>query len=334
MGKTRFLFVLKTKEKFTVTLLTAYNKDVQRYFQGGYCNTAKKKLILSALEERVFEMGKSFSKLFPNKKELVLDEIIYLLSGTGICKIGAERLAEKVGCSVRTVKGAVASLKETNQILVARLADDNAGKYIFVYKDHPNFKQILNEVFFIDSLPESDEIALPFAPQFAPLQNAKPVETVSVEGEKSTSNYINLFNSLQEKDSIQQHIENDLQDPRKNQEKTKKKLQQYHANEFQLILFDEIMTYPFPDSIKEVAGTLALRAGMDCNAKRIPQAIQMLTKIALNMASGIVIDNVVAVFSEGMTNKRYLNSKGASAVINQSETKPKVQFYNWLEDRI
>ncbi|MBD8016801.1 cytosolic protein, partial [Planococcus sp. Sa1BUA13] len=187
-----------------MTLLTAYNQDVQRYFQGSYCNKIRKETILSTIEEKVFKMGKSFGQLFPNKRKQVLDEIIYLLSGRGICKIGADKLAEKVNCSVRTVKSAVASIKETDQLVVARLADDKAGKYIFVYKEHPNFHQILKEVFFLDSLPVSDAVAPPFAPLVAPLQNAEPVEAVGVEGQKTSSNHINSFNSLQERDSIQQ----------------------------------------------------------------------------------------------------------------------------------
>ncbi|MBT2572077.1 cytosolic protein [Planococcus sp. ISL-110] len=313
-----------------MTLLTAYNQDVQRFFQGGYCNKIRKETILSTIEEKVFEMGKSFGQLFPNKRKQVLDEIIYLLSGTGICKIGADKLAEKVNCSTRTVKSAVASIKETDQLVVARLADDKAGKYIFVYKEHPNFHQILKEVFFLDSLPESDAIAPPFAPLVAPLQNAEPVEAVSVKGQKTSSNHINSFNSLQERDSIQQAIENDVQDSNQNQEKTREKLQAYRANKYQLMLFDEIMAFPFPHSIKTVAGTIALRVGMDCDERKVLRAMQLLNKMAINMINGVEIRNIVAVFSEGMVNQRYLV---VSKPAVQPPKTPKVPFYNWLEDR-
>ncbi|RUU69350.1 HTH domain-containing protein, partial [Mesorhizobium sp. M7A.F.Ca.MR.362.00.0.0] len=76
-------------------------------------------------------------------QKLVLDEIVYFLSGKGIWKIGADKLAERVGCSERTVYNAVRAIKQTGTILVCRLADNNAGKYIFVYKDHPNFDDIM-----------------------------------------------------------------------------------------------------------------------------------------------------------------------------------------------
>ncbi|MDJ0333554.1 cytosolic protein [Planococcus sp. S3-L1] len=313
-----------------MTLLTAYNQDVQRYFQGSYCNKIRKETILSTIEEKVFEMGKSFSHLFPNKRKQVLDEIIYLLSGMGICKIGAEKLAEKVGCSTRTVKSAVASIKETDQLIVGRLADGKAGKYIFVYKEHPNFNQILKEVFFLDSLPETPPIAPPSAPLVAPLQNAESVETVSLEGQKTSSNHINSFNSLQEKDIIQAVIEKDVQDSSQNRDEMRKKLQTYDANEYQLMLFDRIMTFPFPESIKTVAGTIALRVGMDCDAKKVIQALKLLNKMAINMINGVEIRNIVAVFSEGMMNQRYVM---VPKPIVQPPTVPKAPFYNWLEDR-
>src|SRR5690606_15053804 len=159
------------------------------------------------------------------------------------CKIGADKLAEKVGCSVRTVKSAVASIKETDQLVVARLADDKAGKYIFVYKEHPNFHQILKEVFFLDSLPESDAVAPPSAPLVATLQNAEPGGSVSVEGKKASTNHVNSYKSLHEKDRILQAIENDEQDTTQYQEKTREKLQAYRALEYQLKLFDEITVF-------------------------------------------------------------------------------------------
>ena len=41
-----------------------------------------------------------------------MHHIIYMLSGNGICKISAETLASKAGCSVRTVNTAVHALKQ------------------------------------------------------------------------------------------------------------------------------------------------------------------------------------------------------------------------------
>lgn len=318
-----------------MTLLTAYNQDVQRYFQGGYCSKIRKETIISGIEETVFSMGKSFSKLFPNKKARVLDEIIYLLSGTGLCKIGAEKLAEKVGCSVRTVYGAVKSIKETDQILVARLADDKAGKYIFVYKQHPNFQQILKEVFFIDSLPESEEDAGLNAVPFAGLENPENLEAVSVEGQKSSSNHINFFISKQEKDSIQESIENDVSNSEtgghNSLEQQREKIATYGANEYQLEFFDLISSTNLPEQIKEVAGVLALRLGTDTDAQKALKGFQLACKIAGNIMSGVEVKSVPAVFSEGL--KKPLNRYKAVEVSAPKRIAKKVEFYNWLVNR-
>lgn len=318
-----------------MTVLTAYNKDVQRYFRGSNCNKIRKETIISAIEERVFEMGKSFSKLFPNKKGIVLDEIIFLLSGTGICKIGAEKLAEKVGCSVRTVKGAVASIKQTDEILVARLADKKAGKYIFVYKQHPNFQQILKEVFFIDSLPEADEITPPVTPQFAPLQNAGSVEAVNVEGENQSSNHINFFNSLQEKEFIQQSIENDVQNSGENQSsiaEQREKISKYGANENQLWFFDTVSGLNLPEQMKNVVGILALRLGMDADRQKALKGYRLAVKIGVNIVDGVTLESVPAVFSAALN--KPLNSYATNKPVpTPKPTVKKVKFYNWLENR-
>lgn len=47
-----------------MTLLTAYNQDVQRFFQGGYCNKIRKETILSTIEES-FRDGKKFWPTVP-----------------------------------------------------------------------------------------------------------------------------------------------------------------------------------------------------------------------------------------------------------------------------
>lgn len=328
-----------------MTGLTAYNNDVQRIFRGGYCTKTKKREIISAIEEKVFEMGKSFSRLFPNKKGVVLDNIIFLLSGTGICTIGADKLAENAGCSIRTVKGAVASLKETDQILVARLANGNAGKYIFVYKQHPNFQQILREVFFIESLPETDEIASPIAPQITPLENPESHEAVSVEGEKSSSNYINLFNSIQEKDSIQQAIENDVETSENKPsslDEQRKKIMAYGANENQLWFFDTVSDINPPEQVKNVAGVLALRLGTDATPHKAHKGFKLASKIAVNIMNGVTIESVPAVFSEGL--KHPLNRYEATEDIQTSNLKqtdrkllkidPQVEFRKYIERQI
>ncbi|PEQ44395.1 cytosolic protein, partial [Bacillus cereus] len=115
-------------------------------------------------------------------------------------------------CSIRTVNSAVRALKATGEIVVGGLADGK-NKYVFVLKMHPNFTTIMKEVFYIDT----EQIAELNAEQVAEQENAETVEAVSLDDEKTISNYnnsINSFHSLkQEKNndrvSLMESIENE-----------------------------------------------------------------------------------------------------------------------------
>ncbi|MED3391812.1 cytosolic protein, partial [Bacillus thuringiensis] len=89
--------------------LTAYNADVQKYMQQNRLSAQKKYEIIDAMRKRVDDVDQSFESLFPSrsKRKDVMNHIIYMLSGNGICKIAAETLADKANCSVRTVNAAV-----------------------------------------------------------------------------------------------------------------------------------------------------------------------------------------------------------------------------------
>lgn len=308
----------------TMNKFTAYNQDVQRYMMNGGCNTIRKTTILETIEQAVIMAGASFEKLFPakSKRQAVLDEVIYYLSGSGICKVAASTLAEKVGASVRTVSAAVKSMKETGEIIVAGLADGK-NKYVFVLKSHPNFKNIMKEVFFVD-------YAEQIAEQIAEQDFSGTVGAVSVEGQKTDPNYSSSFNSLQERDIIQQSIEIDVQDSVKNTAEARQKLQGYAANEHQLMLFDQIQEFPFPQEIKDAAGVLSLRVGMDCDAKRMLKALKLLNKMSINMVDGVEIRHIAAVFSTEMQKR---DSEKLEVPAEKPEKRKPVAFYNWLTDR-
>lgn len=318
----------------TTTLLTAYNKDVQRYIQhGGRSGTKLKKSIIATIEESVIKAGISFESLFPSKtkRKAVMDEIIFLLSGPGICKVESKTLAKKVGCSVRTVSDAVKNLKKTGEVLVCGLADGK-NKYVFVLKSHPNFKSIMKEVFFIENAEHTSG-------QIAEQENTKSIDTTGSNEGKTSPNHYNFINLKQERSYIQDSIENDFQESEKNPTVTREKLVSYTDNEHQLMLFDNIMDYPFPQNIKDKAGILALRVGMDCDIERKIHAFQLLGKIASNMIDGVDIDNVVAVFTEGLNKPldRYKDVKEKKALeatkkLKARRVKP-VPFYNWLVER-
>lgn len=294
-------------------LLTAYNKDVQRYLTGG-CTTAKKNIILSYIEEKVISVGKSFEKLFPSKskRNQVMDNILFLISGTGICKVESKTLAEKVGCSVRTVSDAIKNLKETGEILVGGLADGK-NKYVFVLKSHPNFKAILKEVFFIDNAEQ-------IAEQIAEQKNLETVGAVSVEGVKSSPNYNNLFISKQEKDIIRDSIENEV--------KTSKDYQQYFVSEMQNKLYHQILASPFPKEIMDNAGLLALRTG-DINEEGYLKAYQTVFKLATYITDGVDVKHLLALFTSEL--EAFKKVKVSNELENTDRSKAK--FYNWLEER-
>lgn len=318
----------------TNTLLTAYNKDVQRFINyAERCSTRLKKNIMTAIEETVLKTGISFESLFParTKRKAVLDEILFLLSGPGICKVESKTLAKKVGCSVRTVFDAVKNLKETGEVLVCGLADGK-NKYVFVLKSHSNFESIMKEVFFIEN---SEQIIGHIAEQ----GDAENVDTTASNEGKTSPNHSNLINLKQERSYIQDSIENDIQESKENPVITRDKLSSYTANVNQLMFFDSIIDHPFPQEIKDKAGILALRIGMECDVKRRIHAYQLLVKIASNMADGVVIHNVVAVFTEGLDKPldRYKDIReqkliNAKKTMKARRVKP-VPFYNWLIER-
>lgn len=173
---------------------TVYNKVVQQYIMEHAVKPTTKKVNerLDILQASVHEQCGIFAKLFPGKRNQVLNEIAYATGGCGIWKIGAATLARKADCSERTVYAAVSALKKTGEFIVARLADGHAGHYVFVDKRSEHFEDIMYEVF---GLPAS-EIAGLVAGLVAGLENAETVDTTSVEDAKQGSNYINSFNLL------------------------------------------------------------------------------------------------------------------------------------------
>ncbi|WP_010530934.1 hypothetical protein [Lentibacillus jeotgali] len=134
----------------TKTKLTAYNQDIQKYIEKG--NAEAKREIIQEVKEEALTNGINFNRLFPSgsKRYKILDEIVYMLSVGGICKIASETLAKNTDSSVRTVKDAVKGIKQLRCFIVGGLADGK-NKYVFLYKNHADFKEIITNVFFLDT---------------------------------------------------------------------------------------------------------------------------------------------------------------------------------------
>uniref|UniRef100_UPI0011AAC81D HTH domain-containing protein n=1 Tax=Bacillus thuringiensis TaxID=1428 RepID=UPI0011AAC81D len=264
--------------------LTAYNADVQKYMQQNCLSTQKKNKIIDAMRKRIDDTNQSFESLFPSrsKRKDVMDHIIYLLSGNGICKISAETLADKADCSVRTVTDTVRALKQTGEILVAGLADGK-NKYVFVLKTHPNFTTIMKEVFYIDAY----QIAEQNAEQVAEQKNPETVEAVSLKDENTSSNYNNSINSLttlkQEKNndrvSLMESIEIELNEAQNDIHKEFERVHTYFVNEYQEMMYHTIKAGTYHPILKTTASIIGLRVGSNCDESLFRLAFNAIGKI-------------------------------------------------------
>ncbi|WP_144506063.1 cytosolic protein [Bacillus mycoides] len=324
--------------------ITAYNKDVQKYMQVNKLCSQKKSEIITAISKRINDNNQSFERLFPmgSKRKDVMDHIIYMLSGNGVCKISAETLARKADCSVRTVNATVRVLKETNEIVVAGLADGK-NKYVFVLKMHPNFTTIMREVFYIDTEQIAEQNAEQVAEQVAEQKNAETVEAVGLDGEKTNSNYtnsINSFNSLkQEKNndivSLTESIENELKEVQNNAQKEFERVHTYYVNEYQEMMYHTIKAGTYHPTLKTNASIIGLRVGSNCDKGLFCLAFNALGKIDRFLKNnGTLTDTVQALFTKVYSDNIKLSRAPKKANTNNSEASTphaKVLFYNWLE---
>ncbi|RDW20835.1 cytosolic protein [Oceanobacillus arenosus] len=308
-------------------MITAYNKDVQHYLIGNSLSSKRKATIIEHIENAVNALGESFERLFPSrsKRKDVMDHVIYLLSGNGICKISASTLAEKADCSVRTVNAAVKSLKQTNEILVAGLADGK-NKYIFVLKSHGNFKEIMKDVFYINA----DQIA----DQNAELENSKPLDTEGIESGKTSSNNNNSIKFKQEKDNkenVQQSIEKEFIEAQNDTEKEFKRINEYYVNEHQEMMYYAIKSGYYHESIKLNASIIGLRVGSNCDKHMFhhaQKALMKLDKYLLN--GGTVLESIPALFTKMYADN--LNYNFTNKDKKEDRKSIKHLLYNWLEE--
>ncbi|MGQ3738465.1 cytosolic protein [Bacillus sp. Fil] len=317
--------------------LTAYNADIQKYMQQNQLSTQKKNEIIDDIRNRINDTNQSFESLFPSrsKRKDVMDYIIYMLSGNGICKIAAETLAGKANCSVRTVTATVRVLKQTGKILIAGLADGK-NKYVFVLKTHPNFTTIMKEVFYIDAELNANQVA--------EQKNLETLETVRIEAEKTNSNYnnsINSFSSLkQEKNnervSLIESIENELKEAQNDVKKEFERIHIYYVNEYQERMYHTIKAGTYHPILKTNASIIGLRVGSNCDKGLFLLAFNALVKINRFLKNGgTLTDSVQALFTKVYKNNIRLSqapkkvNTGSSDVHNK---KTSFTFYNWLEE--
>lgn len=323
------------------TILTCFNEDLQRFNGRMKFSKKRKQEIIDSLESKTHEMGKSFRKLFTPKKRRVLDEIVYLLTGSGICTIGADKLMQK--CDIRsrtTIVEAVKALKETGDVLVCQLANNHAGRYVFVLKSHPNFEEIMEQVFHVKLTDASTINEHQNEHQNEHLQSSEVVDTVSTTSLNESSIYsisFNLLNLLKQDliHNIADTIDNEFLNC-KDSEQEKKRIDEYLTNR-QKAVYERIKnTEEFNPVIKKNASLIALRVSKEYSTGAV---FRSLLKMNVKLSHGEHIESIPAYFVECCNNlvKNGID-KNKPEIEYQLGTdmvrkKPAPQFYNWLEDR-
>lgn len=265
--------------------LTVYNEKVQTYIAPP--NRKHKEQRLDAIIDFVRETGAIFEQLFTDAKKRVLDEILYLSSGSGICKIGGERLAEKCNVSIRTVRAAVAEIKKTGEIVVARLANEHAGKYVFVDVGHADYEWIMRDVFNVNARQDARHIAR--------LENSASLERVGSEGENEALNGLTLL-SLRPATKNNKYINNNAP-----LEAESEKIKTY-ANQDAIALYERIVNdVTISDEIKDEAYNITL-ALSDAETIDSDLAIEHIRKINYDLKTHLRINKSVrATFKAAYT---------------------------------
>ena len=314
-----------------MTTLTATNQRVQFYlnYTTEQPSTSAKRNRLDALKSTLEEKDIMLDELFPYKQLAVVDRIIYLTSGAGIAKVGAEKLAEKCEVSIRTVTNAVRALKETGEFIVGRLikTQGGAGKYIFVDKKHANCYEIMREVFSYSDYKFAELISDKNAEQ----EIIESVETVSLNDEKQSPN-INIFSIKQEKEKYVNNIADAIKDASEEETTPSREyVEKYASNSLQIEFYDLLDGLAYPKPIDDVKHVLALRIGSDCDMKHFIKAKNLVHSISMRILEGYKFTNIPAAFSAALT-------KSESYEVPPVKAKPKyperpVAFYNWLNER-
>lgn len=289
-------------------ILTANNQRVQHIITTSPVkpSTKLKKERLEKFQSIIQAAGQFLSELFPNKQQQVLDEIIFLTSGCGIAKIGADVLANRAGVSIRTVSTAVKKIKQDGQFLVARLNVGGARKYVFIDKLHINFKEIMDYVFSLDA----EQFAYQFAEQVFP----ESLESVSTNDEKQVSNYNNSFITQANNSFVNNNYIYNAHEENVSGEEQEMYIQQY-GTEYQIKFFNLMKLWPLPVVLEKDLHKLSLAADMQ-NNKELEIAKNTFINLAKDLNKGLKITHSVrSMFVGAYENARRYAENGLGGPI-------------------
>ena len=330
-----------------MTFMTVYNQPVQVFMEKNKDKNYRsiKYTMLRTFKEILVSIGKLYEECFPRVKSKIVEYIFFLTSGAGIWKISAEAIAKKLECSISSVFNTVNELKKTGVFVIARLANNGAGKYVFVNKLHYNFKKIMQEVFNF-SEEEIDETIV-----------EKKEETVKdcknkgqFKGQQSSeklghargeSRYFTpyLFESLLKQEKICISDTKDLKlkevlDRPKSFEEQKEALMTFGADTQQMLLFETIHSWPYPQSIKDQGYKLVLRAGSDLSTEAFHRAKDAIHEVAMRIISNQMTIRTLpglfeSIFRSLLTNNTNLGSNIQERYSRSSISMP---LYDWLRE--
>lgn len=166
------------KEITTMKMMTTTNQRVQFYLTHSDGKASKHAKIkrMQQIEHDLEQHNLFIDELFSRKKIRVLDEIVYLCTVCGVCKIGADKLAANAGTSIRTANSTIQIFKayKTIGIFVGYLKESH--KYVFIDLRHPDAKELLANLFSLSDT----QIAVLFAECFAVCPSSKKPGITSV----------------------------------------------------------------------------------------------------------------------------------------------------------
>lgn len=224
--------------------LHVYKEEIQKYL------VKNKKYITKWATDRVSfikrvirSAGQIYEKLFPRLKHDVLNIVAYLTSCTGVCNITTKSMSEFVQKrrarlesrkietvklpSENGVKAAYAAIRNyTNQFIFARLANKGTQSNVILDTKHPNFKNLMKEIwnidvvfentssFFADGTPVHEPVNVPGnglenEPVNVPAEVLQPIDFTEFEQhlqypflQSNVVNAFNAFNALNKEETL------------------------------------------------------------------------------------------------------------------------------------
>lgn len=339
-----FLFTNEMIRGREMTFMTVYNQPVQVFMEKNKDKNYRsiKYTMLRTFKEILVSIGKLYEKCFPRVKSKIVECIFFLTSGAGIWKISAEAIAKKLECSISSVYNTVNELKKTGVFVIARLANNGAGKYVFVNKLHYNFKKIMQEVFNLSEEEIDETIVVKKEETLEDCKNKGQQSSEKPGHARGESRYFApyLFESLLKQEKI---CISDIKDPKlkevqdrpKSFEEQKEALMTFGADTQQMLLFETIHSWPYPQSIKDQGYKLVLRADSDLSTEAFHRAKDAVHEVAMRITDEVMdVKSVPGLFQSIFNNSlvQNLQQKNSCQKFIQKSRK-RLPFYNWLIER-